>query len=251
MSKKNPLFLAFLLIGLCAGTFSGCDNQDKKLVVYSGKGLERVMEEVRKNFEDRNSIQLEMIYAGSDTLLSTITKTRIGDVFIPGSVTLLDRAGDLVHDHRYVAMHTPVFAARKDNRNNIKAFDDLLRPGMKLATGNRNMCAIGSISDQIITASAREEEFARNLAITGATVNELLNLVVHGEVDASLIWGDMMMWPEAEDLFTIDIPQTFNKPKKIHIAVLSTSTDKQAAERFVQYVATEGKSIFKKHGFGE
>lgn len=251
MLKKSYIFLPIIILGFAAGVLPGCDQKDRKLVVYSGKGMERVMEEIKQNFESKYDVKLDMIYAGSETLLTTINKTKIGDVFMPGSFNFIEKAGDLVLHHQYVAVHVPVFAVRKDNPNSINSIEDLLKPGIRIAVGNKSMCAIGRISEEIMQSSLKEEEFVKNISITGSTVNELLDLVLHMDVDASLIWGDMMNWPEAKDLKQIEIPQEINKPKKIHIAVLSTTTDKRKAMLFADFVATEGKIYFAKHGFGE
>jgi len=251
MRKRLLLVFPMILIGFFAFFLSGCDQKNEKLIVYSGQGLERVMEEIKQNFENKYNLSVEMIYAGSNILLTTINKTRIGDVYIPGSVKFIEQAGDLVLHHQYVSLHVPTIIVRKDNPKNIKAFEDLLEPGVKIAIGNTNMCAIGRVSIEIFKASPKEDEIVKNISITGTTVNELLDLVLRKDAEASLVWSDMMLWPEAKDLKFIEIPPDINKPRKIHIAVLSTATDKKNAALFADFVATEGRMLFAKHGFGE
>jgi molybdate transport system substrate-binding protein len=209
------------------------------------------MEQVKEAFEHRYDVHVHMVYAGSETLLRTIKKTRKGDIFIPGSVTFLRESDELVLQHQYVADHIPVFAIRKDNPKVIQTFSDLLQPDLKLAVGNKDMCAIGRVAESIIRDSGRKQEFTKNITITGSTVNELLDLVLRREVDASLIWADMLSWPETQDLQRLEIPAAINKPKKIHVAVLSTAVEKKTALLFADFVATEGKSFFRTHGFGE
>ena len=253
MGKKANCFIFIVVIAFCVSILmaGGCGKQEKKLTVYCGKGLKRVMEEVKGAFERTYEVRVHMVYAGSETLLKTMKKTRKGDVFIPGSVNFLRESGELVLTHQYVAEHIPVIAIRKDNPKVIESFSDLLQPGLKLAVGNKDMCAIGRVAGSIIKASNREQEFTKNIAITGSTVNELLDLVLRREVDASLIWADMLSWPEAQDLQGIEIPEAINKPKKIHVAVLSTAAEKKTALLFADFVATEGRAFFRTHGFGE
>ena len=253
MGKKANNFIFIMVIACCISILmtGGCEKQEKKLTVYCGKGLKRVMEEVKGAFESTYDVRVHMVYSGSETLLETMQKTRKGDVFIPGSFNFLRESGELVLQHQYVAAHIPVFAIRKDNPKVIQSFPDLLQPGLKLAVGNKNMCAIGRVAYSLMKDSEREQEFTNNFAITGSTVNELLNLVLRREVDASLIWNDMLTWPEAIDLLGIEIPEEINKPKEIHVAVLSTAADKKTAALFADFVATEGTSIFRAHGFGE
>lgn len=253
MGKKATCFIFIMVIACCISILmtGGCGKQEKKLTVYCGEGLKRVMEEVKGAFERTYDVRVHMVYSGSETLLRTMKKTRKGDVYIPGSVNFISDSGELVLKHQYVAEHIPVFAIRKDNPKVIQSFSDLLKPGLKLAVGNKDMCAIGRVADSIIKGSNREQEFTKNIAITSSTVNELFDLVLQGDVDASLIWTDMLTWPEALDLQRIEIPEEINKPKEIHVAVLSTAAEKKTAVLFADFVATEGKSFFRTHGFGE
>lgn len=251
---KTSLFVSLLLLvvyGSVAGMGWGCCRKPERIIVYAGKGLQIPLEEIRREFEEKYSIGVSIIYAGSETLLETIRKTGSGDVFIPGIASYLEDAGNLVLSRQYVAKHRLVFAARKDNPRNIATINDLLQPGIKIAAGNREMCAVGRISQGIFESMAESEGLIRNIAVTGTTVSELLDLVLEGEVDAAMVWADMMLWPEAEELTAIAIPAALHRPEEIYIAVLATTKNRRQAARFADFVARERRSVFVRHGFGE
>ncbi|MEN8169992.1 MAG: molybdate ABC transporter substrate-binding protein [Pseudomonadota bacterium] len=243
-------FILFAVLGIILALAGGCSQEVEPLVVYAGKGLKNAMEEVKQSFEQQEGIPITLIYAGSDTLLTTLQKTHKGDVFIPGSSSYIKRAGELATTDQYVAHHTPIFAVRANTAKSLHSYPDLLKPGVQIAVGNKDMCAIGRIAEAILSSSALQETFRPNIVITGSTVNELLQLVVDGEVDAALLWTDMLQWPEAKGLIPIALPDDVNKPKEIRVTVLSTSTSPNQAMRFADFVATEGQDIFTKHGFG-
>lgn len=253
MMWKRFIFVSLLIVTVFfACILTGCDRKDQKIVVFSGKGLLKPMEEIRLGFENKyKDIQVTIIYGGSETLLETIKKTSKGDIYIPGSASHILDAGNLVMNHQYVAQHKPVFCVRKDNSHKIRSLEDLLKPGIKIAIGNKEMCAIGKISEDIFDASPRRNDFINNVAIAATTVNELLDLVLNGEVDAAVIWTEMRLWPEARDLLMIEIPSDINRAEEIHIAVLATTKSKTNAALFSDFVAKESQSIFIKHGFGE
>ena len=98
-------------------------------------------------------------------------------------------------------------------------------------------------------ASGQQEAFRNNIVVTGSTVNELLNLVANQEVDAALVWTDMIQWPEAKGLKLITIPDAINTPKEIRVAILATSTNPKQAALFADFVATEGQKVFIKNRF--
>ncbi|OOZ42573.1 extracellular solute-binding protein [Solemya elarraichensis gill symbiont] len=191
------------------------------------------MDEIVWLYEKQHGVKVSLIYAGTNTLLGTIQETNVGDIFLAGSKSYIKKAGDLVANSYYVAQHIPTFTVRKDNEKGLKNYTDLIEDGVQIAIANKE-----------------DENFRKNIAIIGSTVNELLSLVVDREVDAALVWTDMITWEEAAELTEIAITETVNKLNEIWIAELSTSKQPQKAEAFARFVATEGKAIFSRHGFG-
>ena len=245
-SKLVITSLFFLLL-----TFTtGCTQQPENLIVYSGKGLKFAVDEIIENFENREGISVSVVYAGSKTLLDTIKKTHKGDIYIPGSEAYIKDGKDLISHSEFVAYHVPTFIVSSKKSKEIKNFEDLFKPGVRIAVGNKRMAAIGRISEEILNNADLEIKSNQNIVITASTVNELIQLVAKNEVDAALIWRDMMEWDIAEGLTEVTIPDSLNKPKKVFVASLSTSINSELSDKFLRYASSdEGRSIFKKHGF--
>ena len=249
--KRAIIVLSILIFGAGVGEFYGCAKKEQKLFVYSGKALKKPMEEIKVAFEQKHHIKTEIIFAGSITCLNTIKRTEKGDVFIPGSIHVIKKEGALVDNQQYVALHMPIIAVHKDNPKNIRSFDDLAKPGVRLAIGNRKMCSIGKVADSIIEKSSLKDQLTQNLVIMTATGVEIADLLVQKEIDGAILWQDLLSEPEYQDLRCIEIPSDLNAIQEIHIAALTISQDKEAAQLFADFAASEGKAIFKKHGFGE
>ncbi|MDH3329786.1 MAG: hypothetical protein OEM01_11170, partial [Desulfobulbaceae bacterium] len=71
MILKRFILVSLLIITfLLAGILTGCDRKDQEIVVFSGKGLMKPMEDVKLGFENKyKDIQVNIIYGGSETLL--------------------------------------------------------------------------------------------------------------------------------------------------------------------------------------
>lgn len=252
MSKRMIALSLLLVFGVGVLFFVfGYARKDKTLIVYAGKGIEKAMEEVKTVFEEKHDITLDILYAGSVTCLRTIRETGRGDIFIPGALHVLENDADLIDNHQYVALHVPMVGIHKDNPKEIRSFDDLAKPGVRISVGNSKMCSMGEVANKIISRSALKEGLTKNIVIRSPTVIELLNLVIKKEADAAIIWKDTMHWPEFEVLKGIEIPPGINETSEIHVAVLTTSEHKKSAQLFADFVASEGKMIFEKHGFSE
>lgn len=176
-------------------------------------------------------------------------KSKKGDIFIPGSKHYIKKANQHIARSEFIALHVPTFMVRSDNDKNINDYSDLLAPGIKIAVGDKEVAAIGKVAETILNNSTQQDSFRHNLAVKGSTVNELLQFVIDGHVDTALIWADMITWSNATELKIIPIPTHLIKPKEVWAAQLSISKMIRQSSDFINFINSEGKSIFKKHGF--
>lgn len=252
MMCKNMRLAVFMAFIFVLSTISaGCDKKEETLVVYAGKGLRVGVEDIVKSFEEKHKISVDVVYGGSQTILTVLKNTGKGDMFIPGDITYLKEAGEFIEQYQVIATHIPVVVVRVDNQKKIQSFFDLANPGVTLAIGNKNTCAIGAGTDYIFNQTGNKESYLKNVTIESPTANELLDMVIQKEVDATINFAHLLNLQKAEDLMKIEIPANLISPLEIPVAILNTSENKKNATLFANFAAKEGKQIFKKHGFGE
>lgn len=248
---KKFIFLIFLLFfGTLIFLSFGCAKEEKKLIVYAGKGLEAAVSDIVHSFEHKHGVKVSVIYGGSQTILSVIQKTQKGDIFIPGGLHYMEQAGDLISNYKIVATHQPVLAVRIDNTKNIHSLQDLTKPGIRLAIGNKKICAIGKTTEKLLKQNGNLHDFLANVTVYGVTANELLDLVIQGEVDAAITHGHLLNLPKAKEIRKIALPGSRTNSLAIPLGILRVAENKTSAHLFYSYVETEGRDIFEKHGFG-
>ena len=72
--------------------------------------------------------------------------------------------------------------------------------------------------------------------------------VIEGQADAAVVWrADAIESKDKVDIIPID--PKYNVIKTVPIAMLKTTKNRENAEKFYNFVLTEGEEIFKKHGF--
>jgi len=151
------IFLAVAVIGCGGGTAedNAANNGEAQvtepidsLLVYSGAGLRKPMDEIGKVFEEKYNVRIEYSYAGSAQNLSQIELTGKGDVYTPGAMYYGQQAIDkgLVVNTQDVAYHIPVIAVPKGNPAGIEKVEDLAKPGVKVVLGDKKACAIGKVA---------------------------------------------------------------------------------------------------------
>jgi molybdate transport system substrate-binding protein len=148
-----------------------------------------------------------------------------------------------------VAYHIPVIVVPKGNPANIAGPDDLTNPGVRVALGDPEACAIGRLADKILEKNGIADAVLDNTVVYGTTVNALILYVSGGDVDAAITWEETVLFAPNETE-VIEIPAEENIIQTIPIGTLTFSENKESAEEFVDFVTSDyGKTVYEKYGF--
>ena len=225
-------------------------EEPHSLLVYCGAGMRKPMDEIGSLFFEEYGISINYNYAGSNTLLSQMELTQRGDAYMPGATYYFDIAKEkgITDYEQRVAYHVPVIAVPEGNPAGIASLEDLAKPGVIVILGDSKAAAIGKLGNKILEENGIYNAVKNNTIARGATVNELVVYVSMKQADASIIWEDLIV--NSEKMEIVEIPREQNIIKIIPIGMLTFSEKKDAATKFVDFVASpKGKAIFEKHGF--
>jgi molybdate transport system substrate-binding protein len=261
--KKWLAFFIVMLIAVTSVFVCGCTGQSdtvsptdsqgevpsETLLVYCGAGLRDPMEEIAEIFEAREGVGIEFTFGGSAQLLSQIELYQKGDAYMPGARSYIESAMEkgFVDKTEDVVYHVLAIAVPKGNPANITSIEDLANPGVRVAIGEPTGPAVGSAAKKMLEKDGLWDAVEANTVVKSGTVNELLVYISMGQADAAIIWEDLYN-SESMDLLEIPIEEGF--VKVVPIGTLVFSENKENAEKFMQFVASdEGKAIYAKHGF--
>jgi molybdate transport system substrate-binding protein len=233
----------------------GCSNDTEEqettsIMVYSGAGMQKPMNDIAIMFEEEYGIEVVYNYAGSNALLSQMELTQEGDVYMPGETYYLEVAEDkgFIDYKQLVAYHIPVITVPAGNPANITCIEDLTNEGVELAWGDPEVAAIGRLADEIIEKNGIYNEVWENIIVTVPTMNELIVYIAMGQADGAINWGDVVY--ENEDIEIVDIPKEQNMIQIVPIGTLTFSEKSEAAELFVDFcVSEEALAVFESYGF--
>lgn len=250
------LLASVLLVG-CNGGEQAVTNSEvnnngevKELMVYSGAGLRKPMDEIGVAFKEKYGVQINYSYAGSAQNLSQIELIKEGDAYVPGAKSYIDVADEkgFITSKKDVVYHIPAIAVPKGNPANIKCLNDFSKPGVKVVLGDERSAAIGKVTKKILEKNNILEAVEKNVVTKDATVNEVVVHTAMKQGDACIIWEDNVI--DVEEIEVVSIPEEDNIIKTIPVGSLSFSKNPELAQQFVDFVSSEeGKSIFEKHGF--
>ncbi|MCP4600430.1 MAG: molybdate ABC transporter substrate-binding protein [Proteobacteria bacterium] len=251
--------ILFLTIGTVISYLMITNAGDRKkrleLHVLSGAGLIRPMEELLSSFEKEHQVKTVFHFGGSGELMGQLAMKQPSDIFIPGANKYIKDArkrGWISEGTvRDVVKHVPVIAVAYDNPKQIKTLEDLVRPGLAIALGDPDGCAIGHLADSILKKNELYDRIQPNIKVRTPTVNQLLLYVALSKVDAAIIWEDMASWSKSKDkLGVIRIPDDQNIVKTISIAVTAHSANRESAKVLCDFIGSHrGRHIWLKWGF--
>ncbi len=250
----------FLAIAVCA---AGCGHdrsaQDAQkgqkpaeLLLYCGAGIRPPAAELAALFERRTGRHVMIDPAGSEILLSRMRISRRGDLYMPGEkyyVELAQKEG-LVSQRAVACYFIPTLLVAKGNPKSIQTLEDLFKPGLKVAIGNPEACAVGRQTRRILDKNKLAwDDLMKNVVFQSLTVNELGTLVKTGSVDVAIVW-DAVAAMYAESTQVVPIPLERNVISTVEIGALTLSKDPEAAAEFLRLATSaEGREIFRKHRY--
>jgi molybdate transport system substrate-binding protein len=222
-----------------------------ELHLFAGAGLRQPVDQLVKEYEASTGNKVYVDYGGSGQLLAKINAAGQGDLFMPGSLMYIEKlqqAGKVLSSREVVA-HTPVIGVHRKSADRITTFEDLAKPGMRLAMGDPKAMALGRTALAILEKSGRKDAILKNVVVYGATVKQLALYVAQGSVDAAII-GRADAFQNPEQIAMVEIPPAFYQAETVAVAVLRSTTAPEPAQALSNFLSDEhAVAVFGQFGF--
>jgi molybdenum ABC transporter molybdate-binding protein len=262
-ARANTYLLAFigsvaLLVGLVGllywdpeNWFARDEQSSQPLVVYCAAGLRAPVEAVAKEYEAAYGVPIQLQYGGSQTLLANVEVSRRGDLYIPADDSYIQaaRSKQLIDETIPLARMTPVAVVRQGNPKNLRTLDDLLRPDVRVAQGNPDATAIGSVTREALRTSGRWEALSSHTAVFKMTVNDVANDVQVGAADAGIVWDSTVR--QTPGVEAVPLTELAGAQGHVTAAILRDTKRPTAALKFARFLAARDRGLlrFDEHGF--
>ena len=248
MSRLGAAVILLVALGV-----SGCSDGDRDttLTVGAAASLTEPVTAFITDYEERHpGARVQVEFAGSDTLAARIRQGVGIDVYLTADAALSAALADegQVARPRPVGRNRLVVAVRADRL--ITEFDDLVKPGVKLAIGGPNV-PIGAYAREAL--SAKGDAYAirvmENVATNELDVRGVIGKVELGVVDGGIVYRtDVPTFKTELTVLPFDLDDT--PPIIYTAAVVDGAAPRDDAERFVTELAGPlGRTILNDAGF--
>jgi molybdate transport system substrate-binding protein len=261
MNRSNPIpWLAAVSIVVLAGLIfllyesskSGANaGTDRPVRVYCAAALKPVMQNIAADYQKETGQQVEFEFGDSGHMLGNVTTRLNGDLFLPADssfVRLAEERG-LVAEAFPVCRMRAVILTRPGNPHNIAKFEDLLKPGLKIAIANPDKAAIGKVVRDHLVKIGKWDAVASHLEVQHTTVIDSANAVQLGSIDAAIVWDSVAI--NYQELTAVHVKELDGAVGKVEIVILNSATNPTGAWQLASYTSASDRGLvqFRKWGF--
>jgi molybdate transport system substrate-binding protein len=236
-----------------AMAFSGVTSA-ADITVSAAVSLKESFEAIGKLYEEKNpSDKVDFNFGASGSLLQQIKNGAPVDVFASADLKSMKDAeeANLVLDNKSTIFvkNDLVAIVPITSDKTIENLDDLKKDDFKqIALGNPDTVPAGRYTYGALKAAGIDEDIKDKL-IYSQNVRQALEYVASGHVDIGFVYATDAQTQEGDKtkrVYVVDL----ESPVLYPIAVIANSTEKEAAQKFVDLVVSEeGQAILNKSGF--
>jgi molybdenum ABC transporter molybdate-binding protein len=253
LGRVHPALLAFAgsvvalagLVGLLVlERFSTPGRETSRpLVVYCAAGLKEPVSAVAREYQEQFGTEVQLQYGPSNTLLASLQIDDRADLYIPADDVYVSLAHDkgLIHETLPVCHMKPVLAVRKGNPKKIASLDDLLARELRVCHANPDTAAVGKVARDALLRARLWEKYRQRIVVSKATVNDVLNDIQVGAVDAGIVWDALVR--QTPDLQTVPAPALDSAVADLSVCVTARTLQPTAALRFARYLTARDRGL--------
>jgi molybdate transport system substrate-binding protein len=247
-----PIFLALLALIVNLGT--SCSTSPSTLSVFAAAGAKPALDEICQRFGEKYRTKVEISYGGGGEVLNQMVLSRSGDVYVAPEQRFMETAKEKQaidsETIKSVAYMIPVIAVPKGNPKNIQTLADLARPGVRVAITRPETTLLGKYAPEIFQKAGLTEAIDQNIVTQAARPDNLLTMLVMGQVDAGILWHfyQVQAPDQIENIYLL--PEQLTGIGEMQAAVSAYCRDKGSAQRFIDFITSaEGQAVFRKLGY--
>ena len=231
----------FLLVATACGGSQTNAASEPPLIVYAAASLTEVFPTIDSSARYN--------FAGSDELAAQIREGAPADVYAAASFKYPGELYEegLVELPVTFASNLLVLIVPKDNPAGIEKVADVARPGTKLVVAAEGV-PVGDYTRDVLN-KLQLPDALENVVSNEEDVKGVVAKVALGEAEAGFVYATDAATAGAK-VNVIELPKGSQPPIEYQIAIAKRSTNKKAAEAFVQKaLAPEGQQALESAGF--
>jgi len=223
-----------------------------ELILYSGGVNRPAVEELLREFAEREGIELTTVFNGCGILcasMQAMTNTanpKFPDAYYACDLCFVPPVAEHFPESVMLTETDIGIAVRKDNPKKVKTLADLAQPGLKVGLCNAEQSTLGFMTQGMLKSSALYDSIRSNVVVEVPTADFLINQMRAGALDAAIVYEvNYQLQAEHLEFLTID----HEGAKAVQpFSVRGDSPNAQLASRLLEHLQANRKR-FEETGF--
>ncbi len=251
------LCVLLVLVSLGCRNDTADQSQDRgqganEITVSAAVSLRDAFQEIGRLYETRAKRKVVFNFGASGALQKQIEAGAPADVFASAGARQMDElaARNLIEisSRRDFARNALVLIVPRDSQSGITAFAKLPE-AERIAIGNPRTVPAGQYTEQLLKNTNLWSQLEVKF-ILAEDVRQVLDYVARGETDAGIVYQTDVRVAGERVRVVATAEENSHNPILYPIAVIKESSQKSAAQEFVNLVTSaEGQSILARQGF--
>jgi len=226
-------------------------NSDVEITLLCAASNRAVMEVIRAEYEKLTGRRIAIQYAPSQTLLSQLEVSGVGDLYLPADDSFLTLAGDkgLIEEVLPIANMRCGLVVPKGNPQRLKTLTDVFSQKLRLVQANPEAAAVAKLTKQVTSKLGLWQQLDEATRAYRTTVNDVATDVQLGAADVGIVYDAVVhSYPELE---FVQVPELSEAISTVSIGVIRASRQATVALHFARYVAARDRGMvhYQSHGF--
>lgn len=255
MCKKVTKILIILFsIGIL---LTGCNSKDvneesKEITISIAASLKEPMEKLKKEYEQKNNVKINLNAAGSGTLKKQIEEGAKVDIFFSANEKYVDQLINkglvLKEDKINPIKNSLVLIKNKESKYNISNLQELANIDGKIAIGEWNTVPAGEYTKEALENLNIFNDIKEKLVL-GKDVKVVKTYVENGDVDYGFIYKSDALDLKSSNV-VLEIPNNLHKEILYSLVAINSSSNKEESKKIIDFITSnKGKEVFNEFGF--
>lgn len=235
--------------------FAQC-GREKTLLFHAGVGQRSSLNEIQELFaRSHPNVRVNFSYKGSGYFLPDLSRSREGDLFMPGEEFYVLQAAERGFVSGYdprkdiAASFVTVILTPRGNPKHIQGIEDFAKPGIKVGLGNPRACAIGVAHEKVFKKAGILDAVQRNATMSAKCIPELGNAAQHTLIDATIVWATTAVL-YLRDCEIIPLANPYRAVIRLPVVTLSFSKNPKEAALLKDFILSDpGREAFLHHAY--
>ena len=245
-------------------------QESRPVLCYAGPSMKRSMEELARTYEEKTGVQVTVESNDPRSLIDKIVLSPDAGLFVSHDpfLSALTRQGVGVRQSWCLASLTPELAVLKGNPKQIRALEDLAKPGIRVGLTDAELTISSQIVKVMLEKSGLTEAVKANVVLHVPAGRYLVTALADDKIDAGFVWN-AVMYGNRDKIEAVDVPAKWRPERdvdslvdsptlgrleldyvRVTMAELASCPTPETAHAFAEFVASPaGMAVFAKNGF--